>query len=71
MDTETMRKCHCGGTAERHKELCPLFPQFGYDPNGVPYTESQLPKLASELGRKMAERRNKIVMDALKVARND
>jgi hypothetical protein len=54
--------CKC----EQHKPLCPLYPEFGYNENGVPRTESQRYQYFYELGRKFAQRRNEIAMKILR-----
>lgn len=59
------RPCLCGGTFSSHRMTCPLSPPYGYDGNGLPITESQLPKVMQELGRKAAARVNALVMQEL------
>ncbi len=58
-------KCNwCSGTRDKHSMICPLYPEFGYDENGVPHTESQVRKDFEELGRKMAREMNERFMKA-------
>jgi hypothetical protein len=46
------RKGHCGGTFSRHSLYCGYAPPYGYDRNGVPYTESQIPKILAAVAQK-------------------
>jgi hypothetical protein len=56
-------KCNwCSGTRDKHSMICALYPEFGYDENGVPYTESQWPRHCREVGAKMAKKYNDAVM---------
>jgi hypothetical protein len=55
-------KCNwCSGTRDKHSMLCPLYPEFGYDENWVPYTESQWPRHCREVGAKLANKYNDAV----------
>jgi hypothetical protein len=68
---EPNRPCHCGGTFSQHGITCPYAPPYGYDREGKPIKESQIPKVARELGRKAAERLNEEVFRQLGIQLGD
>ena len=65
MNNESMVCSWCNRPQALHHPTCPRYPEFGYDKNGVPHTESQIGKAFEAIGREHAERINKAVLQEI------